>query len=246
MITGNDKEQPPSYEEHALPQQRHHYACVSLNYTDKLRMIFFPEETVRLVRNVIQNTWAKGVQRELDYHGSHEFKLFGNPWNGQASDAVPARTLMVTVLRELHNAGWQLLASTDVMKKPYDKDTLFFRSVSRPPPSSFFAISFNEGDKLRVIQGGEPEINAVKNILGQRIQREEWKVPNVAYQFKMHGFPWYADGAETVSIRIVLLNILDTLAAAGWEFHASVDLSMGQNEGGSDSTDTWFFRKVKS
>lgn len=247
MITGGDKEQPPSYEASAseASQQRAHYACISLNSTDKLRMMAFPEQTVRLVRSTIQNSWSKGIQREANYHGAHEFKLFGNPWNGQGSDSVPSRTLMLALLRDLYHAGWQLIAATDVTKKTYDKDTLVFRSSPAPAPCSFFAISFNEGDKLRVIQAGEFEINTVKNVLAAKVQREEWKVPGVAYQFKMHGFPWYSDGADTVSIRIVLLNILEALAAAGWEFHASIDISLGQGETANDS-DTWFFRKVKS
>ncbi|EJD43709.1 hypothetical protein AURDEDRAFT_114518 [Auricularia subglabra TFB-10046 SS5] len=206
-------------------------------------MIFFPDETIRLVRTAIQSSWAKGIQRESDYYGSHEFKLFGNPWHGEGLDAVPSRALMIAILQELYHAGWHLVVSADIMKKSSDKDTLFFTSVPTPPPSSFFAISFNDDDKLRVIRGGEPEINTVKNILGKRIQREQWKVPNVAYQFQMHGYPWYSEGSETVSVRIVVLNLLDALRAAGWELHASIDMSSSTALG---DTDTWFFRKVKS
>jgi hypothetical protein len=39
-------------------------------------------------------------QDERLYHGAHEFKLKGNPWLGQSSDAVPARTLMVRLSLE--------------------------------------------------------------------------------------------------------------------------------------------------
>lgn len=129
-----------------------------------------------------------------------------------------------------------------------DKDSLFFRSATIPAPCTFFAASFNEGDKLRLINAPPNVINAVKRVLGQAIQREEWKVQDVAYQFKMHGtscsagppwnsrcagYPWYADGSDTVTTRVLLLNILDALAAYGWEIHATVDMSLGQ---GGDSS----------
>lgn len=204
-------------------------------------MIAFPAETIGLVRTIIQNSWARGIQRDSDYYGAHEFKLVGNPWHGQVWDAVRSRTLVLALLRDLYHAGWQLEASTDIMKKVTDKDTLFFTCGPAPPPSSFFAVSFNEGDKMRLIEAGEPEIIAVRNVLGPWVQREEWKVPDVAYQFQIHGYPWRAQGCEIVSTRILVLNVLNAFAAAGWVFYASIDISSGQGD-----TDSWFFRKTKS
>lgn len=40
--------------------------------------------------------------------------------------------------------------SVDLSKKQFDKDTLFLHSVY-PQERYFFSISFNEGDKVRII-----------------------------------------------------------------------------------------------
>ena len=78
-----------------------------------------------------------------------------------------------------------------------DKDSLIFRKTVIPSPCSFFAISFNEGDKLRLIGAPNDVINAVKRALGRQIQREDWKVQAVAYQFKILG---YGDSFEGMFI----------------------------------------------
>jgi hypothetical protein len=46
-------------------------------------------------------------------------------------------------------------------------------------------------------------------------------------QFKLHSYPWCAEGAEAVSTRILLLNILQTLETHGFRIYASIDQSSG-------------------
>jgi hypothetical protein len=91
------------------------------------------------------------------------------------------------VLSALYNNGWYLLTSTDISKKHLDKDSLIFQQGILPSRTSFFAISFNEFDKLRLI-GIPPElIPAVQQSLNPAdIQREEWLDEGIAYQFKLY------------------------------------------------------------
>jgi hypothetical protein len=93
----------------------------------------------------------------------------------------------MTILSALHHYGWNLLISTDVSKKQQDKDSLIFQLDVPPPPTSFFTVTFNEYDKLRLI-GAPPElISAVQQAIGvAEIQREEWIYNQTAYQFKMY------------------------------------------------------------
>lgn len=90
------------------------------------------------------------------------------------------------ILSALHNHGWYLLISTDISKKQLDKDVLIFQHGVIPTRTSFFAISFNEYDKLRLI-GAPPElITPVQESLDpDDIQREEWYEEGIAYQFKL-------------------------------------------------------------
>lgn len=87
----------------------------------------FPQPTVDVVRNVIQTQWHKGLQTESPYHGSHEFKLKGFPWNCSWADSVHARRLVSHLLRVLFDAGWLLYTSTGVSNMVSDLDTLIFR-----------------------------------------------------------------------------------------------------------------------
>lgn len=91
------------------------------------------------------------------------------------------------------------MTSTDISKKQNDKDSLIFQLGTPPEPTSFFAVSFNEFDKLRVISAPINLIAAVRQTLGQsEIQREEWMYSKPAYQFKLY--------VILVFILIVLLN----------------------------------------
>ncbi len=93
----------------------------------------------------------------------------------------------MTILSALHHHGWYLLTSTDVSKKQQDKDSIIFQLGVPPPATSFFSVSFNEWDKLRLI-GAPPElIPEVHQAIGtSEIQREEWVYNQNAYQFKLY------------------------------------------------------------
>ena len=149
--------------------------------------------------------------------------------------------------------------STDISQKAQDKDLLVFREAALPPPCKFLAISFNDSDRLRIIGGSSSNgsstsnvapydvINATKNVWGGNVQKEQWKVQGVAWEFKLAGSvhhyttrlslfkfltwacrsPWWASGEESIQVRMFLLNMLDQLTALGWDFHASLDMSAG-------------------
>lgn len=107
------------------------------------------------------------------------------------------------------------------------------------------AISFNDGDKLRLIRPPNDVINAVKASWGGSIQKESWKLQNVAWEFKLAGFvttvtirvfnkadvqfrmPWLSSGDEAIIARIRLLTMLDALNLLGWDLHSSVDMTAG-------------------
>lgn len=68
-----------------------------------------------------------------------------------------------------------------------DKDTLVYRQGDIPSPKLFMAVSFNDGDRLRLIKAPNDVINAVKATWGGNIQKELWRLQNVAWEFKLAG-----------------------------------------------------------
>ena len=87
--------------------------------------------------------------------------------------------------------------STDISQKAQDKDLMIFRQAALPPPCQFLAISFNDSDRLRIISGGNGSstpnvapydvINATKNVWSGNVQKEQWKVQGIAWEFKLAG-----------------------------------------------------------
>ena len=74
---------------------------------------------------------------------------------------------------------------------------MIYREGPLPPPCQFLAISFNDSDRLRIISGsngpstssGLPYdvINAIKNVWGGNVQKSQWKLQGVAWEFKLAG-----------------------------------------------------------
>ena len=201
---------------------------------------------VDTVRNIIASTWSGGIQREREYYGSIEFKLKGYPWNAHGTEAVTSRQLMSCLLAALFQQGWMLTMSTDVSKCVSDADTLLFRHQSPGPAAcDWMAISFSNSDQIRFItqpvnNSSSEVVNAYIASLGNAVQRHEpHKVPG-CYEVKLVGNPWRASGGGTMSARMLLLTLLNTLERFGWTVYGSVDQKR-QSDGESQSgdTDTW-------
>ncbi len=80
-------EAPPAY-------TSYQHACVTLNMSDRLRLIRFPSKIIDIVREAITTSWPRGLNKEKQEVDFYEFKLYGNPWWGQADEAVSSRILM--------------------------------------------------------------------------------------------------------------------------------------------------------
>jgi len=83
---------PPAY-------SRHQHACLTLNWSDRLRLIQFPAPIIDAVRQAILASWHRGIQKEKEYGGAYEFKVGGNPWFGQGVESVESRILMYVFIQ---------------------------------------------------------------------------------------------------------------------------------------------------
>jgi hypothetical protein len=242
-IPTQEESAPPAYVESSFKTS---FASISLHKTDRIRLLQFPPENIAAIRDVIKKNWGSGIQEERTYANSHEFKCLGNPWSGQGADAIPARILMRGILAYLYSFGWILTASTDVSKSLLEKDTMVFRKqVVAPSPSEWIAISFNQGDRLRLIGAPAGLIAAFQALLkGMGLwQDANWKDKALnAFEFKIHGWPWRPQGEETMTTRLLLLRMLETLEAGGWSLYATVDQNNGHHNKNSSSTgtDSWY------
>ena len=129
------------------------YMSITLRTTDKIRVVYASDQEVNIVRDVIQQTWPKGIQQEgVKLRSVHDFKLNGNPFmeGSSSEDASNARLLACDLLYRLHNSGWKLITSSD-LARTHDLTTWFFqRSAHDFSPYRFGCISLSSWDKLQV------------------------------------------------------------------------------------------------
>jgi len=138
--------------------------------------------------------------------------------------------------------GWNLIQSADVSKKEGDKDTLFFENAQFDPDVQMFGMTFNMGDRIRIIDapGMMPCVReAVKSRWPGGIQHE--REYSGSLELKLSGNPWFANGSDAVHSRMLLNQILANCRSLGFKLYGSVDVSVGAK--GQD-LESWFFRKV--
>lgn len=214
---------------------------ISLNKSDRIRLIGLPIDVINEMRTAIGNSWGQ-IQKESDYYSTYEFKLKGNPWYGQGDDAVASRRLLTAILRTMAHYGWNLLQAADVSKSEFDKDTLFFEKGNPDPDAELFAMSFNMNDRLRLIEGASLAgciEEAIRSQWDKGIQHKQDYYGSIEY--KLSGNPWFASGSETVYSRMLLCQVLANVRAKGYKLYASVDISTGTK--GMD-LESWVFRRV--
>eukprot|EP01063_Lacrimia_lanifica_P010385 TRINITY_DN1709_c0_g1_i2.p1 TRINITY_DN1709_c0_g1~~TRINITY_DN1709_c0_g1_i2.p1 ORF type:complete len:525 (+),score=77.65 TRINITY_DN1709_c0_g1_i2:63-1637(+) len=208
---------------------------ISMNMQDRLRLIDVPAKTQDHVTRRIHGTraWPRGVSSVREYAGSREFKMNGNPWWATGDDAVYARAFVTAVLEAMGEDGWQVAATSDLMRKESDKSTWFFsRRSDEPmvPQSGMVCVSLNESDLIRVIGGdaasGAAAVTAVKAAMAA------WpKGPSAAstkgggIQIKVRGNPWWSSGEEALYSRSMLCHVAQGLLDSGLRIIASADVS---------------------
>ena len=91
--------------------------CLSLNETDKLRLIDGDQSGVDYLRAAIMGGWPQGIQNEMVYNSSYQFKLNGYPFQCMSTNQVYTTVMMMLILNGMQSLGYNLIASADVSSK---------------------------------------------------------------------------------------------------------------------------------
>ncbi|KAG7548946.1 hypothetical protein FFLO_03151 [Filobasidium floriforme] len=226
--------------------------CLQLSRNDHLRLINLPPDLIQVARHTIVETWPKGIQKEGDFEGcAWEFKLKGNPWLAQGDEAIPARRLLKSLIQAFERTGWGVYTACGLSKEPGDKDTIFFHQTGVPRSRPFCSISFNKGDRLRLIDAVSPDVSRAFESVAQTwflgtkppssnpfSRSSAAKDDPGCLEVKLGGTPWYAsDGIEVVQARVLCCRLLEAMQSVGLELVVSVDMSTG---GSGMDLCTWF------
>ncbi len=209
-------------------------ACIGISSFDKLQFINFPPAIMQSFESVVKQVWPKEVQKVKYIGECLQIKLHGNPWGlVSASENIQAKTMIKALINHLSMHQWRLYGSSNLKSTA---DTLFFKYDPHQPVdgslATGFVISLNRKDRLRCIDAPAGVPSAVKNAIKEAwlkgIQEEMPKFNS--YEFKLSGYPWWANGSDGICSRMLMCKILEKLMKIGWKVQMAIDLSRKEND----------------
>ena len=95
------------------------------------------------------------------------------------------------------------------------------------------SISFDLGDRL-TLHNALPEIaTALVGTFSQMIQKHGWT--KALFEIKFRGYPWNTMGDESVTSRLMLIQLLNCLELFGYTLYASMKQQSGPSDNNSIS-----------
>lgn len=232
-----------------MGRSRNLFWLLSLHGSNKLRVISSKSNlcgqeltgVIDLVRELISNYWPGGVQNERNFHGSHEFKIAGSPWQADGSNGVLTRTFIAEMLERLTAEGWALHSSLELSKKlGGDKTTFIFRKSARRQ-LHHVCLSFNERDKINFIRFSTALVEGLKEVIkanwppGIQIEEEIFD----CQQFRLHNCPWGSSakdpGIDGSRAKHLVSHMLAYLLHRGYFVVASADVCSRYQSGTNNS-----------
>ena len=141
-------------------------SILSLNRTDRLRLIDFDKSVSKLITQTLSCFYEKEYTTSIGkYHGAIEFKLRGSPFDCQGSKSVDSHLLICSVLQSLScDSQYDILTTIKVSDKVTSKSSFIMiqnsNSISdevamekkvKSSSARYACISFSEKNKLRLI-----------------------------------------------------------------------------------------------
>ena len=141
-------------------------SILSLNRTDRLRLIDFDKSVSKLITQTLSCFYEKEYSTSIGkYHGAIEFKLRGSPFDCQGSKSVDSHLLICSVLQSLScDSQYDILTTIKVSDKVTSKSSFIMTQSSNSigdevsiekkvkcSSARYACISFSEKNKLRLI-----------------------------------------------------------------------------------------------
>ena len=168
------------------------FFTLTLNHSDRLRFHRISNDLDAVISNKMASLWPTGVQsKQIMINNIIDYKLKGNPWQKNGSEAVTSRRLINDLFNLLARSGWNLYATCDLSKQVNNKSTFYFRS-NVIKSSANVCVSLNEYNKIRLINSNYNLIQQVKATIFQNWAPGIYKESDYfgLYQFELNGYPF--------------------------------------------------------
>ena len=204
--------------------------CIAPGQSDRLIVTKGDENVIAGVRDVILQSWPKGIQKEekepTKWDTPFEFKLSGNPWVSTNEESTACRALLADLIAKMGFMRWRFYVSvnlkggTDVFFFIKDEDYTCMEK-------DFGVLSLNRKDRIRLIKFGDEVKASVQQCIEENHKTTdvEEKDYHGAVEYKLKGSPFAASGMEAIATRRLLCRLLETLRNKGWEVLSAFDIS---------------------
>lgn len=219
------------------------HLMVGFHDTDDVRMLLIDDGTrVNAVQDAIREGISRAwkISKESEYGGSYEFKLSGNPFCASGESTVAVREMVLGICDQLERAQGYILHNSFILStRKGSQASLVFKTLSdngSDPRSrrlgSYLGVSLNDGDDIRLVMAPGQEMDFVaRDEIGRAIV-EAWPrgiqrqgMYGGSYEWKLKGYPWLADGIDTVDARVLVGRIIGIMYSLGFELRSGVDCS---------------------
>ncbi|XP_078343312.1 uncharacterized protein LOC144629028 [Oculina patagonica] len=211
------------------------YMCIAIRQTDKMRVILGTDREISIIRQVVEESWPKGIQEEtFKMNGVHQFKLKGNPFStvASSSEAVDSRKMAANVLHRLYRDGWRLLMAGDYTQTT-DLATWIFKKdpVAVCPSLPFLIVGLSSWDTLMVLNAPMELHQMFKDVVEKSWPKgiQKWSYEGDVLKIKLKGYAWHADGEETVHARVILHTLVNELLVRQWKLYGNSNLKSSAN-----------------
>ena len=172
------------------------------------------------------------IQEKLDYYGSHEIKIKGNPWRSDNSEAIAARRSISRIMEVFGQNGYSPLYGIDVSRGVTDKSSILFQKTPNPVNCKYACLALTDTNRLALLDFPTDVSAAMKDCIQQFYPsgiRNEVQLPDSNIQVDVQGDPWmavgFAKGGARFHMRAVLGKMMAVAAQLGWHVSISADVS---------------------
>lgn len=226
---------------------------VSMNRTNRLRLIDFEVDIQGQIQQCINDFFQpKHEIQAKNYHGSTEFKLPGDPFHCQGSEAIKTRRFINRLLETLLSNGYFPLTGIDISRKNHDKSIIALYKSLPKPDSLAACIAMSDVNTLRLIDFPAYEQERLAEIIRSSysygLSRE--KMNDVScLEIKLNQSPWHMGGPSGVQGKALLMHLLKKTHELNWQLVASLDVSAKycHRKNAPDfplDVHSWFFVKI--
>jgi hypothetical protein len=197
--------------------------CVAMCGTDTIQFVNIPPGVFDELR-VAAKSWKHGVKFSKVRDDVHLARFSGTPWRAKGNDYLAARMLLHAIFASLSMCAFRFIGAVNVKGT---SDMLLFEQADSPFALELCTLALNDERHLKLICPPSGILALIRRLVSSKwdggiVSEQHWQGN---WDFELHGSPWHSKGAEALSARALVLEIVMQMYRQGWDVLASVNTS---------------------